>query len=259
MSDHPQVALQRTLYDSTNPTRRYLHQCRREWVEGALERVFDRRRVQVSLDVGPGSGIYTRLLARNSELVLAFDLESFHLQKLRELSVTSEQRDRINLIQGNVDQLPIASGCVDVILCSEVIEHIPSSVPVIKRLCTALQDNGVLILTTPQPHSPLELLGRFVYRQPFLGFLRALYREPVEPTGHINLQSEDQLRRTFADAGLQIAEARKLALYLPVLAELGGRWGARVLQWASVRIEGTVLAGLLWTQCYVLVKVKKRS
>src|SRR5882724_12373918 len=62
------LALQRALYESRNPTRRWLHCTRRDWIAGRLTRLAaDGRRA--ALEVGPGSGVYVPLLARLFERV----------------------------------------------------------------------------------------------------------------------------------------------------------------------------------------------
>ena len=59
--------------------------------------------------------------------------------------------------------------------------------------------------------------------------VRAVYREPILPTGHVSLLSARALRRALAEAGLRVESAGRTGLYLPVIAEAGGERGRRVL------------------------------
>jgi SAM-dependent methyltransferase len=66
------------------------------------------------------------------------------------------------------DRLPAATGTVDVVLCSEVIEHLDGDVMhVLREARRVVRDDGVLLLTTPN-HASVEhrwalLRGRSVY------------------------------------------------------------------------------------------------
>ncbi len=76
MTDSPSaedlVALQDTLYDSRNPTRRWLHRSRRAYIEEAIEAAGPG---QSALEVGPGSGVYLPALQRSFVEVTAADIE----------------------------------------------------------------------------------------------------------------------------------------------------------------------------------------
>jgi 2-polyprenyl-3-methyl-5-hydroxy-6-metoxy-1,4-benzoquinol methylase len=139
--------------------------------------------------------------------------------------------------------LPAAS--FDVVLCSEVIEHLPDPAAALRGLRRLLAPGGALVLSTPLRWSPLEVLGRVAFRPGVVQVVRAVYREPILPTGHVSLLSERALRRALAEAGLRVEESAKTGLYLPVIAEAGGERGQRALERLSR------LGRLLWTQLYV--------
>src|SRR5260370_16627705 len=67
------LALQRALYESRNPTRRWLHCTRRDWITERLTRLAAGRR-GVALEVGPGSGVYVPLLPRLFDRVTVSDV-----------------------------------------------------------------------------------------------------------------------------------------------------------------------------------------
>lgn len=249
MSEPGSVALQRTLYESRNPTRRYLHRSRRDWVVSQLQSLPAAvgRRV---LEIGPGSGVYLPALAEVGETVLALDCEMAYLQAARQ--VADEHGASVHFVQGDLRAPPLAPGSVDVILCSEVIEHVPDSPDLLGALAGLLNRDGVLILTTPQPWSPVELLGRIAFLPGIVHLLRWIYREPIEPTGHINLLSRARLQAQFDAAGLEVVARDVMGLYLPVLGEFGGERGARWLAWLERSMRGSPLEALLWTQCYRL-------
>ena len=255
MNEHPLVALQRTLYESANPTRRYLHCRRRDWVKSAL---LSLPAAELALEVGPGSGIYLETLLEKSQLLVAFDVEVSHLHAARSLPAVANAATPIAFVQGDLTAVPLVPGSVDVLLCSEVFEHIDPNAYSLSVLSSLLSPDGVLIFTTPQPGSLIEVLGRFAYRSPLINLLRAIYKEPVEPTGHINVMSARKLKRAFAAANLEVEREDFLGFYLPLLAEFGGQWGARLQNRIETRLRKSSLKNMLWTQCYVLRR-KSRS
>jgi SAM-dependent methyltransferase len=47
------------------------------------------------------------------------------------------------------DEWPVADGSVDCVLCTEVLEHIPDSLPFLRRIHRCLRPGGRLLLTVP--------------------------------------------------------------------------------------------------------------
>jgi protein-L-isoaspartate O-methyltransferase len=68
--------LQETLYTSRNPTRRWLHNTRRDWVVAALRRAAAAGRPERALEIGPGAGTYLPVLAELAGTIVASDVEA---------------------------------------------------------------------------------------------------------------------------------------------------------------------------------------
>lgn len=248
------VALQRTLYASRNPTRRYLHCARRDWVRLEITNAAEISPVDQALEVGPGSGVYLSSLAEVFDGVVAIDVEPGYLQAAAHLTDNATSDSPISFVQGDLISGVLGRKSIDLILCSEVIEHVEDSASLIAAMAKTLKPQGTLILTTPQPYSPVELLGKIAFLPGILQLLRLIYREPIEPTGHINVLSTAQLKAQFFAADLVVVKEERLGFYLPVIAEFGGRWGQGLLAAIDRAIQNTWLQGLLWTQCFVLKK-----
>ena len=242
----PLLELQDTLYASRNPTRRWLHHERRGWIEDALRRLAAAG-ARTAVEVGPGSGVYLPLLCDLFEEVVAADVEEAFLSRARELAGR-----RPNLRVERDDVTASRLGTFDVVLCTEVIEHVADPVAALRGLRGLLSPGGSLVLSTPQRHSTLEVAGRVAFRPGVLQVVRLVYREPILPTGHISLLTERDLRAGFARAGLAVAEAEKTGLYLPLVAEAGGERARRAAERLARRIRGTRLDPLLWTQLYLV-------
>ena len=248
-SDEELLALQRTLYESGNPTRRWLHTTRRDWI---LERIANLGKgAGRALEVGPGSGVYLPALAEVAEEVVAADIETAYLAQAETLS---QQIGHLHCVQDDITDTRLPPGNFDLILCTEVIEHIEDSQAALAGLRSLLSDSGVLILSTPQRYSPLELCAKIAFLPGIIQIVRWIYREPIIETGHINLLTERDLERQLQAAGLRTREQFKSGFYLPLVAELLGQTGQRFLKWCESQLRGSWLSGLLWTQYRILGK-----
>ena len=240
----PLLELQDTLYASRNPTRRWLHHERRAWIEDALRRAA-RGGARTAVEIGPASRVYLPLLCALCDEVVAADVEEAFLVRARELAAS-----RPNLRAERDDVTASRLGTFDLVLCTEVIEHVPDPVAALRGLRDLLAPGGTLVLSTPQRHSTLELLGRVAFRPGVIRLVRLVYREPILPTGHVSLLTERDLRRAVAATGLAVVRAAKTGLYLPLVAEAGGEPARRLAARLARRVRGTRLDGLLWTQLY---------
>lgn len=241
------LELQDTLYASSNPTRRWLHSSRRDWV---LEYIQSQGDVcERALEVGPGSGVFLPALAKVARSVTASDIEAAYLLRAREIAA---EQPNLECVLDDITATGLQSGAFDLILCTEVIEHIEDSSHALSGLASLLAPGGRLILTTPQRYSPLELCAKVAFLPGVVQLVRLIYREPVLEMGHINLMTEGTLREQIREAGLEVVACRKLGFYLPLVAEFGGGPGQRLLAWCERGLRDSVLSGLLWTQCYEL-------
>lgn len=249
------VELQRTLYESKNPTRRWLHTSRFEEIAGKLRRAAstgtDGGRTGRALEIGPGAGPYLPLMCDLFEAVTAGDIEPQYLQHVEE---SLADRSNLELVVDDIasSQLPAAS--FDVILCTEVIEHTPDPTSVVGGIARLLAPGGLVIISTPQAWSTVELVGRIAFKPPFLQLGRLLYREPVLPTGHISLLTRATLAGMLRDAGLTITESSVAGFYIPGIAELGGTRGLRLEQRLERALAESRFSGALWTQHWTATK-----
>ena len=247
------VELQHTLYRSRNPTRRWLHQSRRERVESALRRLAGERGGADALEVGPGSGIYLPLLCELFERVTASDVEPEYLDHLAGLVA---KRPNLELVIDDIASSSLQPESFDLVLCSEVIEHAPDPSRVVAGLRRVLRPGGTLVLTTPQARSTLELASKVAFMPGIIDIVRRVYREPVLPTGHISLLTVRQVQELLSANCLRVLERDTWGLYLPLVSELGGRAGLSLERRIERRIARGRLDGLLWTQSWIAERVR---
>jgi len=249
--DYDVVALQKTLYASRNKVRRWLHRSRYDWIKSALDRTPFQSRDR-AMEIGPGSGVYLPLLCDRFRSVDAIDIEDGFLDNAR---VIAADRPNLSVARGDMtDPLSIDGGAFDLILNTEVIEHLPKgdTVVALRTMRGALNDNGVLVITTPQSFSTVEVAARLTLNPWVIGLTRAVYREAVNPLGHTNLMTRSTFRRALTNAGFKIVDEELLGLYIPILSEIADGATLALAKRAQPIIRRTPgLSGLLWTQCYV--------
>lgn len=241
------LELQQTLYTSRNPTRRWLHCTRRDWIIDTLERYANKGN-RTALEVGPGSGLYLPILAKLFDEVTASDVEDSYL---KHASKFTKEFSNISLIIDDITDSNLPEASFDLILCSEVVEHIKDSVSAISGMHRLLKPGGTLMLDTPQRYSPLELIAKIAFIPGIINLVRLIYREPILETGHINLMTPRQIISQLEDAGFRILECFKSGVYLPFIAELMGQTGLCLEQWLEPKLRNGPFSGLLWIQYYI--------
>ena len=240
------VGLQQTLYASRNPTRRWLHTERRAWIEAALARAAVAG--GTALEIGPGSGVYLPLLARLFARVTVSDVEAAYLDAARAAAPPGAS---VAFVTDDITRSRLPESGFDVVLCTEVIEHVTDSPAALAGIRRVLKPGGRLVLSTPQRWSTLEVCARIAFLPGVIRLVRRVYREPVLEAGHINLLTAGEARRQVEAAGFAVEEGAKTGFYLPVLAEVGGEPARRVQAWLARRLHPGPLDFLLWTQCYM--------
>ena len=247
-TDADLVELQQTLYTSRSPTRRWLHESRRAWITDALRQAAERAPIAHALEVGPGSGVYLPVLAEIADEVVASDIEPAFL---RHAEATRADVPGLRTEVDDITRSALPPGSFDLVLCSEVIEHIRDSAGALRSIRRLLQPGGLLVLSTPQRWSPAELTARVATLPVLIGVSRRIYREPIRPLGHINLLTRKEAERQLLDAGFEIDRRHFGGLYLPLIAEVGGRRALALERGLEVAMRTGPLRGLLWTQYYV--------
>lgn len=247
MMDGELIRLQQTLYQSRNATRRWLHCARRDWISRAMRRFVPKG--ERALEVGPGSGLYIPVLRELCSNVWVADCEPAYLKAVE---TAYKEDSAITAVVDDITRSKLEPDSFDLVLCSEVVEHISDSTAAIRNLARVMKPDGVLVLSTPQRYSSLELTARIALSRRLIWLTRLLYREPVLETGHINVMTAREIQTQISAAGLRILEQHRGGLYLPGVAEFLGSPGQRMAAWMEERVRGTALESILWTQYYVL-------
>lgn len=206
---------------------------------------------QRALEVGPGWGVYVPTLAGLYDEVILMDIERKHLDHIDSLT---DRHPNLKLIDGDITVPTLPESSFDLILCSEVLEHMPDSQSALREMFRLLRPGGAVVLSTPQRYSFIELAGKIVFLPGFIKLAGLIYREPILESGHINTMTEAELTRQLKNAGFQIRELYKTGMYIPLIGEFFGSVGLRFQQWLEIKLRGGPLDSLFWTQYYLAEK-----
>jgi SAM-dependent methyltransferase len=138
------------------------------------------------LDAGCGAGPGLRYLTAQGHRAFGCDLFTFPLQ------VASQLAPAARLAQNDLnDPLPFSDSLFDLVLLSEVIEHVQNATALLKECWRVLTGGGVVVATTPNLWDARRL---------YYPLVRRTWAGDADPT-HIELFDPPKLRRVLAAAG----------------------------------------------------------
>jgi len=241
------LPLLETLYESSNPTRRWLHCSRRDWIIGKIRECAHERSGR-AIEIGFGAGAYLPTLAETWREVVASDLDEAHLDHARAIAA---KYPNLQLMRDDVLDSKLPEHSFSLVLCSEVIEHIADTQRVLAGMHRLLEPGGILLLSTPQRWSLMEMAAKVAFLPGIVEIVRRIYGEAVFDMEHINLMTAREAQRQLSRAGFRIRERYKSGMYIPVVAEFAGERGRRFEEWLERRLRGHAMDWMLWTQYYV--------
>ncbi|MFY0408192.1 class I SAM-dependent methyltransferase [Solicola sp. PLA-1-18] len=120
---------------------------------------FDRLRVGRGtrfIDVGAGAGRHSYEALRRGAVVTAFDMDEVELKGVDDMFGALDAAGEVppggsaEVRVGDVLQMPYDDGEFDVVLASEILEHVPQDERAIAELVRVLAPGGVLAVTVPR-------------------------------------------------------------------------------------------------------------
>ncbi len=202
-----------------------------------------------ALDIGSGIGTYTSELLQNSQKVTCVDNDSALLEYIADKFGSNP---KLKLINADGTNLPFPENSFDLILCTEMLEHIPSPIALLREVARVQKPEGIFILSTPQKFSLPELTARIFFSPLLCWLVKIVIRESVSDCGHVSLQTASSLKTMLRQCGFRILSARYTGVFVPVVSEICGNWWVRLFQKQEENWEKGILRPLLWTQYYVL-------
>jgi SAM-dependent methyltransferase len=159
------------------------------------------------LDAGCGDGInLVGLRQLASHVPRQLDLFAIDLSPVRVQRARTAERAAGAIALASVTALPFESGHFDVVLCSQVIEHVPAAEAAAREVARVLRPGGLALIGVPNEGCALAGLRNHV-----------LQRSILTTTDHVNFFTRRTLRDLLVHAGLDVVEIRTGGFFLPHL------------------------------------------
>jgi SAM-dependent methyltransferase len=150
------------------------------------------------LDLGCGAGRHAFEALRRGACVVALDTDASELGKVdgmvRAMRAAGEVPDGASAVSvcGDATAMPFADGAFDVVIASEVLEHIPADQAAMDEVARVLRPGGIAAVTVPA-----WLPERICWR------LSDDYHDV--PGGHVRIFTKRELTAKLARSGLSVA------------------------------------------------------
>ena len=156
------------------------------------------------LEAGCGEGYGADLISRIARRVIALDYDETTVAHVR------ARYPRVEVMHGNLAELPLADASVDVVVNFQVIEHLWDQTQFVRECARVLRPSGLLMVSTPNriTFSP----GRDTPINPF----------------HTRELNADELTRLLVDAGFTSVSMSGV-FHGPRLAEMDARHGGSII------------------------------
>lgn len=178
-------------FDIWGEYHQHRHEMRYDLVASAVRQVLPRR--GAVLDVGCGSALVADRLLNCDATYVGLDFGGHHVEYAAKKLAGAHARLRSSVLRGDGERLPFADESFDVVVMSEVIEHLLQPERAVWEIARVLRTGGVFVMTTnnasevplysPLSH-PLAWLEKAIGADhPELISLRPwVWPEPVDPT-----------------------------------------------------------------------------
>src|SRR5215831_16552047 len=157
---------------------RYTHRLRVDRIKALISDLAgDGHRQRKALDAGCSHGVYSILLAESGFTVLGIDINNEEVERARTWARNRGLNALVEFQVGDIQAINSADSSFDLVVCSEVLEHIDNPSSGAKELYRVLRPGGRLIMSMPNMGSLFGLL-QWSYRRS--GLRAALGRPPLD-------------------------------------------------------------------------------
>lgn len=111
-----------------------------------LMKALNIKKDNVVLDVGCGAGIFSAAMSKKAKEVYGLDYSKTNINAVKK---RYKHIQNIKFVKGDATKMPFKAGFFDVILATEIIEHIQDDNKFVKECCRVLKKGGRLVVTTP--------------------------------------------------------------------------------------------------------------
>jgi ubiquinone/menaquinone biosynthesis C-methylase UbiE len=186
-----------------------------------LKMPFKIRRV-MELGCGSGDGLFDMYdMSSDIEGIQWFGLDLNYSQisdgmRRSRFRVSERNMQSINFLAADLINLPLADASLDMLLCCEVVEHLPDPQIALAEMARILKPGGYAFITTPNPDNLVEQVG-YTIDKLTRGSLKRLFwaghdeisapaMNAVAGLGHVSVYPFKIWRNWLEKAGLEVIQ-----------------------------------------------------
>lgn len=193
-------------YESDNPLTRFLHFKRLRHI---LKHIPKDKKI---LDVGCSYGFFLKMISerREPERVTGVDLNPEDVERAKSLGLPNS-----DFYTGDAEDLNFLSpNSMDVVVCTEVLEHVRKPKNALKEFKRVLRPGGKLILTVPNDKK-LHLIKKLIHKFK----LGKFFKNPPtgENSGHLHVFSKKIILKLLEKSGFEIKKATRFPKPLNII------------------------------------------
>lgn len=195
-------------YDSEIPGVKFLHRTRLKtilhMISKAASRATNHKPIEL-LEIGCGDGYVLKEIERKFPTAFNFtgiDISKTALRRAKNLC-------QARLIKADAQKIPINLNQIDITICTELIEHLPEDIALLKEVHRILKPSSFLILTTPNFYTFENITMRILGRKP-----------AVTIPEHLREYSYNELTSKIKRTGFNILEFQSIGFYIPKIKRL---------------------------------------
>ena len=209
---------------------RYQHRCRIDRIEGYLSKYAQSQ--MTGLDAGSGKGPSSAIMSKYVKNLYSIEYDESNVDRQKKnLSRFSEELNKkIIVSQGDLTNIALEDNTIDIIVCSEVIEHIDDYQKALAELYRVLKPGGRMIFSMPNKNSAFWLYDKLIYY--LVKIVRKIKKKPMDESGYSFWErsrhwsfSSEKIRTINTRAGFQIIEESGISLVV------FNEWVYRKLVW----------------------------
>lgn len=189
------------------------------FVRNEVARYARQQEVNLALNLGTGEGDYDRMLAEYTRELIGCDVNAEDIAYAAQLN-----KGVLNLRYETNDalQLSYPDGHFDLIVSSEVIEHVGQPARMMQEIARVLAPSGVVVMTFPSrefpfTYDPVNRIGQWLGTPSDREYVIS---QGAYAFGHEYLIGSADFKRWADEAGLEIVLFRPLSGWLVGLAEM---------------------------------------
>lgn len=210
-------------FEVANISARPTIQRRYHFISGSIAKYMESSREKPlrALDAGCGDGVQLQGFFQFPEMeTCGMDYNSVRTERAKEKFPT------VNIVCGDLLRIPFKKSSFDIVLCSQVIEHIHQDDLLLQEFAKVIKSEGVLILGTPNEGCLIARLRNYIFE-----------RRILKSTDHVHCYKERTIRNKLEAAGFVIQEVMRENWFFPHQRInhylTNRRWGFRLMAWLS--------------------------